>query len=467
MDESVDAKTLNMTHPDDRSEQNTLVAQLQSEVHQLREQLQVTIEEFDSSNEEMKAANEELQSINEEYRSATEELETSKEELQSVNEELQTVNNDMKNKLEEISRAHQELENIMGASEIGTLFLDREFRIQRFTAGVSDVINIMPTDRGRPIGHLTHRLKYEGFMEDAEHVLRQLVPLEQEVQTETEDWYLLRFRPFRTLQRSIEGVVITFINITALKQSESLIRKAKETLEQRVQERTRELDEANRKLRSLAYDLTMAEQQERQRISQVLHDDLQQRIFAVKVQTSILDDAYRQGNLDAAQVDFRQLENLLDEAISITRNLSIDLSPAVLQGEGLTDALGWLATQMQEQYGLQVDIHDNGVATQFEDSLRILLFHAIRESLFNVVKHAESLHAVITIQKSNDNVYITISDDGRGFDSETQVVQENAPGGLMRIRHRLSLMGCTLQVRSQPGDGTQVIIGVPASQVNT
>jgi two-component system, chemotaxis family, CheB/CheR fusion protein len=166
-------------------QQNTLVAQLQSEVLQLREQLQVTIEEYDSSNEEMKAANEELQSINEEYRSATEELETSKEELQSVNEELQTVNNDMKNKLEEISRAHQELENIMGATEIGTLFLDRELRIQRFTAGVNDVINIMPTDRGRPLNHLTHSLKYHTvFMEDAEHVLRQLVPLEREVQTE-------------------------------------------------------------------------------------------------------------------------------------------------------------------------------------------------------------------------------------------------------------------------------------------
>ena len=102
------------------TEYGRLVAQLQSDNQRLREQLQITVEEYESSNEEMKAANEELQSINEEYRSATEELETSKEELQSVNEELQTVNSEMRNKVEETSRARQELENMMGATEIAT-----------------------------------------------------------------------------------------------------------------------------------------------------------------------------------------------------------------------------------------------------------------------------------------------------------------------------------------------------------
>ena len=210
----------------------------------MQEQLQVTIEEYDSSNEEMKAANEELQSINEEYRSATEELETSKEELQSVNEELQTVNNDMKNKLEELSQAHQELENLMGATEIGTLFLDRELRIQRFTAGVNEFINIMPSDRGRPIGHLTHRLNYHNFIEDAEQVLHRLVPLEREVQTVDGGWYLLRFRPYRTTQDRIEGVVITFINITALKESEAQLSTCQGNARGAVIERTAELDDS-------------------------------------------------------------------------------------------------------------------------------------------------------------------------------------------------------------------------------
>ena len=149
---------------------------METEVRRLREQLQISIEEYDSSNEELKASNEELQSINEEYRSATEELETSKEELQSVNEELQTVNNELKNKLDEISRSHSDLENLMGATEIAMLFLDRDLRIRHYTPGMQELFNIMPSDRGRPIKHLTHKLQYSQFLEDAEEVLHTLVP---------------------------------------------------------------------------------------------------------------------------------------------------------------------------------------------------------------------------------------------------------------------------------------------------
>jgi two-component system CheB/CheR fusion protein len=548
------------------------------------------MEEYDSSNEEMKAANEELQSINEEYRSATEELETSKEELQSVNEELQTVNNDMKNKLEEISRAHQELENLMGATEIGILYLDREMRIQRFTAGVSQLFNIMPSDRGRPIRHLTHKMKYDRIADDAEQVLRGLIPMENEIQAENGDWYLMRLRPFRTTEDKIQGVVLSFVDINKLKQAEKEIMSANELLEQRVEERTKELDAANRQaiqtrdlfsglfhlnpiptsftrlddgafidaneaylqyfklkrrdlighssremhlpldpsirpqlvkrlrkegilrnleltimtptgeektvlasiqrtsienadamilaliditdrvraeheIRMLASDLTIAEQEERRRISQILHDDLQQRIFAVKMQTSMLRDAYQRGNPESAEVDFEQLEDLLEKSISITRSLSIDLSPAVLKGEGLADALVWLAAQMREQYGLQIKIQTNGISTHFEDTLRILLFQAAREVLFNIVKHAETSDAEISISKTDDEVHITISDQGQGFDANAISNDSHASGGLMNIRHRLHLMGCDIEVQSVHGQGTRVVLHVPAAQV--
>ena len=165
----------------------------------------------------------------------------------------------------------------------------------------------------------------------------------------------------------VDAVIVTYIDIT-----------------QRVR--------ADREIRLLASDLTVAEQEERRRISQILHDDVQQRIFAVKMQTSILRDAYDQEHLRSAKVDFDQLDELLDQSITITRNLSIDLSPAVL-GEGLADALVWLAAHMHDQYGLEVSIHPNGIATRFEDTLRILLFQAVREALFNVVKHAETSQA--------------------------------------------------------------------------
>ena len=223
-----------------------------------------------------------------------------------------------------------------------------------------------------------------------------------------------------------------------------------------ISERVRAEQEAH----ALAYDMTRAEQAERDRISRLLHDDLQQRLFAAKFQTTSLDEAYRQGDLESAHTELSQIRSLLDESISITRNLSIDLSPAVLHGEGLSDALTWLATQMQENYGLDVSIQTNGVSTRFEDTLRVLLFQAVREALFNVVKHAQTLHAAVKMDKANGHIQITISDRGVGFPPDS-LDPKNGLGGLAHIQRRVRLMGCDLRVQSQPDKGTQVIIQVP------
>jgi two-component system, chemotaxis family, CheB/CheR fusion protein len=217
---------------------------------------------------------------------------------------------------------------------------------------------------------------------------------------------------------------------------------------------------AERQIRKLASALTIAEQEERHRISQILHDDLQQRIFAVKMQISTLQAAYKENNLQSAPVDFGQLDEWLDESISITRNLSIDLSPAILRGEGLTDALIWLSSQMKEKYGLEVTLQANGVSTRFEDQLRIMLFQAVREALFNIVKHAKTLQAEINLEQVNGHIRITVSDNGEGYKSDGMTGEPKLMLGLSSLRQRLSLMGCDLQVKSEPGNGTQVIIDV-------
>ena len=239
--------TVEATESDERQD-NKLVARLETEIMRLREQLQITIEEYESSNEEMKASNEELQSINEEYRSATEELETSKEELQSINEELHTVNTEMKSKLDEISRGKDEMQNLLGAMEIPTLFLDRELTIQRYTPSMQQLFNIRPVDHNRPIAHLTHKLLYKEFTTDAEKVLRDLAPIEKEVQAEQGDWYMVRMRPYRTAEDRIDGLVITFVDITKLKAAEQAQREMAVKLEERVRTRTREVDDTNRRL---------------------------------------------------------------------------------------------------------------------------------------------------------------------------------------------------------------------------
>ncbi len=219
---------------------------------------------------------------------------------------------------------------------------------------------------------------------------------------------------------------------------------------------------AERQVHSLASDLTIAEQVERKRLSQILHDDLQQRIFAVKLQLSAFYDAYRRGDVQSFQPDLDQLERMLDEAIAITRNLSIDLSPAILQGDSLVDALVWLSNQMQEQYGLKIAVEPNGVSTRFDDTLRILLFHAVREALFNVVKHAGTQNATVNFKGTDDRIRLTISDVGAGFDPAATT---NGQGGLQNVPHRLSLMGCKMEINSTQGKGTQVIINIPKQQV--
>ena len=211
-----------------RDEQDDLVRRLEDEVMRAHEHLRTSREESDGVNEELRAANEELQSINEEYRSTAEELETSKEELQSTNEELETVNAELHSKLEEVSRANNDLENLMAATEIGTLFLDRDLRIRRFTPSLATLFNVTAGDIGRSITDFTHRLHYAGFSGDVRTVLSRLSPIEHEVQSADNRWFLMQLRPYRTKEDRIDGVVATFVDITARKTAEEALRRSEE-----------------------------------------------------------------------------------------------------------------------------------------------------------------------------------------------------------------------------------------------
>jgi two-component system CheB/CheR fusion protein len=215
--------------PDDA--EDPAIRRLENKLKQKQEQLQAVKEQYESSREEFKAQNEELRSMNEEYKSATEELETSKEELQSVNEELQTVNTELENKLDALSRAHGDLQNLVDATEVGILFLDRALQIRRFSPPMTDILNIRDSDQGRPIGDLTHKLRYDALEGDARQVLDDLVPIDKEVQSTEGAWYLMRIRPYRTVEDKIDGVVVTFVDISAQKRTQEALRQAKEYAE--------------------------------------------------------------------------------------------------------------------------------------------------------------------------------------------------------------------------------------------
>jgi two-component system CheB/CheR fusion protein len=208
------------------------VRRLTQELELTQARLRTVREESDAANEELRAANEELQSINEEYRSTSEELETSKEELQSINEELQTVNSELKLKLEAISRAHSDLQNLMAATDFGTLFLDSGLRIKRFTDRVTELFSITRTDEGRPITDFAHQLQYDDLIKDARAVLADLAPIRREVKSRTGKWYDMRLRPYRTVEDKIDGVVITFVDISDRRQVEEALRESERQLRQ-------------------------------------------------------------------------------------------------------------------------------------------------------------------------------------------------------------------------------------------
>lgn len=200
------------------------------EVHRLREELSIAQErlsasrdQYEQATQDLRTTNEELQSINEEYRSTAEELETSKEELQSMNEELQTVNSELKSKFEVISTAHNDLQNLMAATEIGTLFLDTDLKIKLFTPAVTRYFNITNADIGRSVSDFTHRLVFDDLQGDARRVISTLIPIENEAPTGDGHWVDVRVRPYRTVEDRIEGVVLTFADITARRQAEDAL----------------------------------------------------------------------------------------------------------------------------------------------------------------------------------------------------------------------------------------------------
>ncbi len=198
-----------------------LVERLEAELRTAKDHLQATLEELESSNEELVSSNEELLSINEELQSANEEMQTSKEELQSVNEELETVNAELKKKIEALDRANSDLQNLFRSTRIATIFVDRELCIQRFTPAATDVFRLIDSDIGRPITDITPRFTGGDLVFEIQGVLRTLAPCERQVRLEAnEACCILRILPYRTLDDVIDGVVITFVDVTDLKRAQ-------------------------------------------------------------------------------------------------------------------------------------------------------------------------------------------------------------------------------------------------------
>lgn len=244
-------------------------------------------------------------------------------------------------------------------------------------------------------------------------------------------------------------ILLTLENVTELRQS-------RRALEERVKERTREV-------RELASALTLAEQKERRRISQILHDDLQQILYGAQMKLKAAYQDVEHGDAATMQAHLTKIQELVERCVRVTRNLSVDLAPPLLHDEGLTDTINWIGLRMKELHGLDVRIKARNSLNTPDHDMRVLLFQVVRELLFNVVKHANTDAAEVEIRRIDHHVAITVSDEGEGFEVEAAETRASATDafGLLGLRDRLDLFGGDLRIDSKPGEGTRVTVEVP------
>jgi two-component system, chemotaxis family, CheB/CheR fusion protein len=472
---------------------DTRLHQLEEELETARAQLRSTVESAETQHEELKAANEELQSINEEYRSTLEELETSKEELQSVNEELQTVNHELQERLKELSQANNDFHNLMAATEVATLFVDRQLRIKLYTPPLTRLFNIMPVDQGRPLAHVTHRLSDGHIVPDIQQVLDTLVPIEREMQRDDGCTYLMRLIPYRTSDDYIDGVVLTFLDITARKQAQRVLQQAHDALEAQVNARTAELAEALAALRREVAEREQVDSENRRlqveaqqaehfallgRLAAGVSHEIRNPLAVLFLQADLLDEELRECAPDQhAQLlpvlgeiksYLRRLEDIVQDYLSLVRVATVSREPLNL-GALVHDFAQELAAEC-EAHGIPLE--RDGIRELGEVALHPNTF---RRALLNLVDNAmEAMPQGGTLtlrgRQTEAQVQLEVSDTGTGIPAEQQArifepLYTTKPGGtglgLYLVRETVMAHGGTITVASEVGRGTTFTITLP------
>jgi two-component system CheB/CheR fusion protein len=440
-----------------KGKSSTIVRDLEAELTETRNQLHITIDEHEATIEELKASNEELQSINEEQRATEEELEASKEELQSINEELQTINQEYRNKNEQLAELNADLVNLINSTEIATIFLDRQMRVRRYTPAVSALFNLRPGDAGRPLTDLSHRLDYPTMLDDAREVMRTLHRMEREVKSSNGLWYTTQISPYRSIDDRIDGVVLTFVDVTDRKHSEV----ERETLLTEVQ------------ATSIAKSNFIG----------VMSHELRTPLNAILGYADILiagavgDITQEQSkHLERIKTSASHLAHMIDDSLQSVRieagitsfdNEIVDIGALVREVAVVSEPL--VSAKLLR---FQVNIEDGPSIVSDPTRIRQILFNL----LGNAVRYTDRGSISISSRVGEHGAMISIEDTGIGISQEHldriferfwQVDQSKTrlrggTGlGLMVSRSLARLMGGELEVSSELGKGSRFIVRLP------
>jgi len=379
-------------------------------------------------------------------------------ELTATQMQLQTMRKTHANTVEALQRAKEYAEQIIATMRESLLVLTPDLRIRSANEAFYGHFQVTPEETE---GQLIYRLgNHQWDIPHLHTLLEEILPNNQ-VFKDFEVTHNFEQIGRRTMLLNacrldhVQFILLAIEDITERKQAEDALHQLNQTLEEQVVLRTAQVQ-------SLAAALTLAEQEERRRIAQILHDDLQQQLYRIQVQLlTILPEADSDPRVAAHA---QKVHTWLDDAIRITRQLTVELSPPILLEEGLTEALGWLAAQMTASYGLQVSIRAVHAFSLPDEDIRVLLLQLVRELLFNVVKHAATDQAMVELQFDEAGaLQLTVSDAGCGFDVTQAMANKTSSFGLFSVRERLALFGGRMDIASTLGQCTSILLTVPLS----
>lgn len=436
----------------DKSPKGALVRHLEEELQATRDDLQSTIERSESVLETLRISNEEVVTSNEELRSLNEELESSKEELQSLNEELTTVNQQLEAKLRELEISNSDLQNLLNSSDIATICLDQHLRIKWFAPATKKQFHFIASDIGRPIADLNSAIGDNGLIAAASAALGKNSVKDHEFKSDSGHWYIRRVLPYKTDDTQINGVIVTYTDISEIHKAREEVKASRKDLNNTLEE--------TEKLKVLSAALAQAEERERRTLAQYLHDDLGQLLAVVAIKVAEMKKQKVPAALKAAVND---CSDVVQKTNAKLREMTLQLNPPMLEQLGFETALDWMADEVKRSFHLKVSIEDDGIPKPMTAAVSATLFRAVRELLTNVSRHANVDQAHISLKHGDNNtLLVTVSDAGSGFTQTKKASDDTREKlGLLSVRERLGYLGGEISIQSDPHVGTSVTLKVP------